>query len=589
MMARWFYGLFVEAVLLGIGYLRSGWAYRELLRRRLIPAALSENHFRWLSLALACAAGGLFYSALVREEWRRSHLRKIIFALVGFNLLVISPFLVPLILHHEGRGLAVIAVLLNGFPVWFALRDSYQLKDEVIRGTRVLPQRHIQKALQNLYRGEMSKADLPGIPYWRSCRLPRRRETQHILIVGSSGSGKTQLIYPLLEEVMARGDKAVVWDVKGTYIQALSRHPRVRIMAPWDRRSIAWRPGADIRCPLDCQQAAAILIPRNNQDSQPYFLNSARHVFEAVLLHLDAGGEPWGWKDVWDMVSQGKEALSDALQKSADGRAAATLIQGDSKGSQDVYATLISALQPTRWLARAWPRKGVSLRRWVGSSAQRNVLILGGVPEREELAGATARLALQVLVNECLSLPDDLNRRVWFFLDELGTLGRMDSLLQAFAMGRSKGLCVVAGIQNIGKIEHVYGRDLAKSIANIFGTAIYLRCSDVSTSQWASDSLGLQETRGYHRSQSRGISQGGLFDSHGRNTSMSASTQQVHFTKPVFLASEISNFPDLSGVLRVSGWPVALLRWPLKAIPQFNPLVKEADWTAQKIKLDWNV
>ena len=120
-------------------------------------------------------------------------------------------------------------------------------------------------------------------------------------------------------------------------------------------------------------------------------------------------------------------------------------------------------------------------------------MIIGGTPERAELAEATANIAIEVISSELLSQSDTNGGRIWLFLDELATLGKLEILLKAFSLGRSKGLCVVAGIQDIGKIEHHYGPMLAKSIANTFSTTIILRCSDEGTSRWASAILGEQD------------------------------------------------------------------------------------------------
>jgi len=473
-------------------------------------------------------------------------------------------------------------------PLRFSVYDLFPTHEpdekNVLRGTRVV-RRKVEFVLTRLEKKERQRGDPPGLFCWGQCRLPRSRETHHLLIVGSPGSGKTQLTYPLLEQVLARGDKAIVWDVKGTYIQALCHRPNVQLLAPWDARSIAWQPGADILHPLDCQQAAAILIPKNHRDPQPFFSNAARQILEAVLIQLDAAGSSWGWADLFNGVAQGKEQLGTFLQGSSEGRAAASLILGDSKGSQDIYSTLLTSVQTVRWLAKAWPGDGVSLRQWIRE--KRGVaLLLGGVPEREELATSTANLAIQIMMNEVLSLPDDLNRRIWFFLDELATLGRMDALLQAFALGRSKGLCVVAGIQDIGKIEYLYGRELAKSISNTFSTNIFLRSSDFATSQWASDVIGQQEVVEFHHSTSEGFSENRAIDHGSSGSSQTSTLQQTIRIKPAFLASQISNFPNITGVLRVSGWPAMYLRWPLRPIPQQEPLIVEANWVSQKATLD---
>ena len=56
--------------------------------------------------------------------------------------------------------------------------------------------------------------------------------------------------------------------------------------------------------------------------------------------------------------------------------------------------------------------------------------------------------------------------------------------------------------------------------------------------------------------------------------------------KPLFLASEIANFPDLTGVLKISDWPCAKVTWEIVPISQEYPRVVEADWVKEKAKLD---
>jgi type IV secretory pathway TraG/TraD family ATPase VirD4 len=147
-------------------------------------------------------------------------------------------------------------------------------------------------------------------------------------------------------------------------------------------------------------------------------------------------------------------------------------------------------------------------------------------------------------------------------------------LLNAFSLGRSKGLCVVAGVQDIGKLEHLYGPQLAKSITNTFSTQIILRCADHETAQWASKALGDQEV--IITQKSSGSSRG------DEQTTRSDSAQEQLKTRSLFMASQISNFENLEGVIRISGWPLLHVIWNYQAIPQDQALVIEADWLKKK-------
>jgi len=445
------------------------------------------------------------------------------------------------------------------------------------RGVQQAAQGSVERTFELLTKKETQEGTKAGISLWADCPFPFKRENQHFLITGSPGAGKTQIIYPLVYQAFERGDKAIIWDIKGTFIQAFAGKEGVDLLAAWDKRSIAWSPGADIRSQLDCQQVAGIMFPPNPKDSQPFFLNSARQILEAIFMYLDSKGESWGWGDVWTILSKEKSEIAKLLNTFEDGRALANVLGGETKASEDIYSTLIGHAQQTiRWYAKAWPKGQVSLRKWVHGNSK--LLILGGIPERADLAQSTANISVELIVNEILSLPDDPNRRIWLFLDELATLGKLTSLLNAFSLGRSKGLCVVAGIQDIGKIEHHYGPQLAKSIANTFSTQIVLRCSDHDTAQWASKNLGDQEVIITQKSS-------GSSSTEGKSTQSQTEQEQLK-TMSLFMPSQISNFDNLEGVIRVSGWPLLYVCWNYNPIPQTQAIVDEADWLKKKEKIE---
>ena len=251
-----------------------------------------------------------------------------------------------------------------------------------------------------------------------------------------------------------RGDKVIIWDAKGNYTQALADKPNVDLLAPWDERSFKWCIGKDISNIIDCQNMSYSIIPENKRDPQPYFQNASRDVLEAILVHLLAEDKNWGWNSIWQVISQGRKTLSFSLRQTDEGRKARVAIEAANRSSLDVYASLVTASREIKWLAKAWGNEGTSLKEWFNNEDSR-ALILGGIPERKKLASLTASLALQILVNEILSLPDDLDRRVWLILDEFGTLGLNENIVDAFTVGRSKGLCAVVGIQDIGE-DRIY-------------------------------------------------------------------------------------------------------------------------------------
>jgi hypothetical protein len=459
-------------------------------------------------------------------------------------------------------------------------KDFHNMGGEYYRGNQLVRFDKTYKVFDKL----SAKEGAGGIELFPGHTFVYRKETEGILAIGSPGSGKTQLIHHWAEEVYKRPkDRAIIWDNKGLFTQSFMGRPGVDLLAAWDKRSMIWLPGEDIKGYGDAQQMTDYLIPEKQYEPQDHFPNSARTIIKAIFCYLDAKGKPWGWSDVWKIINLGRKDLYTLLASFKDGQTAANLIiveQGGRASAGDVYSTLLSKTEKTiGCFAKAWPQGGRSLRNWIHSDSK--FLILGGIPAHSAIADATANIVLPLIINELLSGEDESGQRTWLFLDEMSSLGKIDDLIKATTTGRSKGLCVVAGIQDMGKIEHNFGLGLASSLSNSFGTKIVLRCSDPKTSEWASRALGDQDI--FEKQVSTGTSSEGLFSS---KTIRTTSEQKVLRTRAVFNSTEIANLENLSGVLHVSSWPLIMFKWVLQTIPKNAKSIEPAAWLSQKSSLN---
>ena len=468
-------------------------------------------------------------------------------------------------------------ISLVGLIPWLFFYENDGKDPQYLRGSFQV-KKNIQAFLKRYAKKDMLGANDKGVYIWKDCFIPRSFENQHILLAGSTGSGKTKIVYSILDQIRNRGDKVILWDVKGTYTQAIGGEPGVKILAPWDKRSMRWGLINDIYSQTDCSELAHILVPENTNAQQTFFQDSARQIIEMILLDILRQRKPWSWETVIDYVSHGKEGLIQKIELVGEDRMALSLIEGDSKSSHDIFSTVISSLRPMRWMTKAWTNSSESLRRWI--LEEEGVLIIGGNANYQSLAQTTANMALYVLLNQILSLPDDVNdqRRIWLILDEFTSLGKNNDISKALAMGRSKGLCCVLGIQDFSQMEHHYGAAQARSIANSFLTTMILRCTDIATSDWASRLIGEHEVLQETQTEGHTTNKSNIFDV---DRTHSSSRGESYATKRVFLSSEISNFERLSGVIKVAGWPVAKVTWPNLNIPHLYRPVIEAGWVGK--------
>lgn len=113
-----------------------------------------------------------------------------------------------------------------------------------IRGRRLqqdaAARRSLRRHLAGIGRPQMKNLWL--VPH---VQLPPAAESYNILAVGTQGSGKTGLLRAWLEQLIERGDRVVVHDVKGDMTAGLPAD-RMILVAPHDARSAAWDIARDI-------------------------------------------------------------------------------------------------------------------------------------------------------------------------------------------------------------------------------------------------------------------------------------------------------------------------------------------------------
>jgi type IV secretory pathway TraG/TraD family ATPase VirD4 len=93
-------------------------------------------------------------------------------------------------------------------------------------------------------------------------------------------------------------------------------------------------------------------------------------------------------------------------------------------------------------------------------------------------------------VNAMLSLPPDLSRRYWLLLDEVGSIGCVQGLIDALTKGRKYGLCAVLGLQSIAQLRAAFGDDGAQTLLSCVSSQLILRVNDPETAEYASSHLG---------------------------------------------------------------------------------------------------
>ena len=386
----------------------------------------------------------------------------------------------------------------------------------------------------------MEPYSIAGIPY------PTRTETQHTIVSGTTGSGKTVLISDLVAQIRARGERCVVYDKMGTYTRSFFDADRDVLMNPLDARAPRWSPFLEARGPRDFDMMAAALIPQQKDTVDPFWVTAARQLFSNGAGVLRQKGETRNRVLVDHLLKTDLTALAEAME----GTVAQSIVDPDNpKTALSVRAMLTANLSALELLPDEGDR--FSIREWISGGSRGGFLFLTSRGDQHASLRGLISTWLEIAVNAMLSLDQERERRIWVILDELPTLHQVPSLQPGLAESRQFGGCFVLGVQVASALRDLYGRNGAETISGLCGTRVVLAAPDRDTAQWSADSLG--------RSEIEEVAEG---FSYGANTIRDGvSLTPRRELRALALPSEIMRLENLSGYLKFPGpFPVASIR-----------------------------
>ena len=452
---------------------------------------------------------------------------------------------------HAGAvtGLKAAAVAIVGFLAWFWVRGAALGRRQRIRGAELVPARvlcarirpwpaRVLDALPVPGRGRPYR--IAGVPY------PARTETQHTIVSGTTGAGKTVLIADLVAQIRTRGERCIVYDKMGSYTETFFEAGRDVLLNPLDARSPRWSPFLEARTARDFDMMAAALIPQQKDTVDPFWVTAARQLFANGAAVLWARGVAENRVLVEHLLKTELTALAQAME----GTVAQSIVDPENpKTALSVRAMLTAHLGALETL----PDTGApfSIRTWVERDARGGCLFLTSRGDQHASLRGLISTWLEIAVSALLSLPRDAARRIWLVLDELPTLHQVPSLQPGLAESRQFGGCFVLGVQVASALRDLYGRNGAETISGLCGTRVVLAAPDRDTAEWSAESLG--------RAEMEEIAEG---VSYGANTIRDGvSLTPKRELRALALPAEIMRLANLEGYLKLPGpWPVAEIR-----------------------------
>lgn len=324
--------------------------------------------------------------------------------------------------------------------------------------------------------------------------LPKSHWSRHTLLQGSVGSGKTQILLPIIEQIIRADHKLFLYDTKGDFT---SYFKKPIIVCPFDERSYYWDIAADCRYPLQAAMLAEILIPRSaDQKNGDFWTMAARQLLVGAIRSLQAE-KPlhWTFADLAERKNRNAEDMLPTIQEHF--ATATSLVENtESQTTASLLSTLVAQTKMIDDLAMAWPvrkeNRRFAITEWAqdGYKGRKQVIVQSG-PE-EGMTKAYISALVNLAVPEIISpkLPDaEKDRFIGFVFDELASAGKIN-IGPLIDKGRSKGVVFIGAFQDISQVKATYGEDFQKALTSMVGTHVICQLQMGDTREKAAQQLG---------------------------------------------------------------------------------------------------
>jgi len=419
-----------------------------------------------------------------------------------------------------GSGILLIALLALAVPL--DIKRFRQMKyGRVLRGPIMLTPKQFNRVAKGEGVGFVTTESR------RMMRIPRRKEAQHIQIMGDTGVGKTQLIMQILRQIRDRKDSAIVYDPACEYVQRFFDPKRGDIVLnPLDDRCPYWGPAQEMESNAEADAIAASLYQRKTDVIDDFFHDTPAQIFAHLLKLGPTPHQLAAWM------------ASDAeLLKRVQGTEMAFYIDrkaGPQRAGVLSSLTLVAKsfrLLPERdenrlvWNARTWAKK-----------RQGWIFITSRPTERDTLRPLHS-LWIDLLVMRLLTAPQPGQRPVWFVIDELASLQKLPQLHTAITENRKSKNPLVLGFQGKAQLEVTYGH-LAEVMLSQPATKIFMKTTEPKASEWISETIGKVEIERLKETKFDGTRSGKNF----------TVERQI---EPLVMGSEISGLDDRHAYLKL--------------------------------------
>lgn len=421
-----------------------------------------------------------------------------------------------------------------------SIRDD----DKFLSGTRRVTQRQLA-AFSRRVGGDGLPLDLSD---GSQLILGREALPRHLLVLGATGTGKSQLLLQFLPRMIQNheGLKCVVVDVKGEFIDYLYRPGIDVIFNPFDSRTAGYNFFRELSIVLDhnieteteppeVRMIASALadVASHENDSNKWVFEGVANIFYSAIMHCYINNQRT-MRDFINFLRLPEDDIKkafDALPR-AFGSPGSNELVGDSEAKQNVATELRKA--NTKLSALLEHDGDFSIKEFM---TQPGNLYLSRAGANAKNFDAVFKLMLDLFARYVRTGTDSKKLKYLMLIDEFGELPALSELSDLIRLSRSKGCCILLANQTIAKIREKYNEKGTADILGNINSRFYFKIKEQSEAKYVSENIGSARIERTSTSDNTSSGQGLMSGRDGDSESQSI------VTEPAFPPEEIMSLP----------------------------------------------
>lgn len=324
----------------------------------------------------------------------------------------------------------------------------------------------------------------------------------HLLAIGSIGSGKTNILYFIVKEVInhiSNGDILIFFDSKGDFLKRFYRPGDYVIGNPaqYSQYSLSyWNIYEELKATKENREdsireiATSLFRKRIDSAKDPTFASGARDIFSAILeaQFRDENFNQNNYALKKKIRSLDIKGIKELFGRHADMKWLNMYMHNEGSATTQSYLSPLGSVINDVFTAHFGEKGDFSIKKAINKRGGKSIFLEYDIVN-SNLIDVVYTVILDLACKEALANEND-NRFVYFILDEFPLIPKLNYIDNLLNFGRSRGVRVIAGIQNVNQINGVYGNAMAASILSGFSTYLIFHLFDEESRKLVSERHG---------------------------------------------------------------------------------------------------